>query len=279
MRSRSSAERRATQNSPSSAASIQPTGPAYQPRSSPSSSSIAASARPSGSPPTAGVGCSSPANSTAERGSASWAWIGLARCWMFATLTRTGSALGLDPDRSRRRRALDPARDDLVLGPVLGASAAAARRGGRRLRDRRCGGSSPRAPRSPRRRRAGGREARGWRRRRRPRAIRSRSRSTTGTARAGLRRRRPESNAAGASTATSRASTTFSSVPPRIRSTAAADRSLVTTSAARRSRSATPGGARVEQRHRGIAGQRREPARGGGRASARDRRPAERADA
>ena len=41
VRSRSRALRRATQNSPSSAASIQPTGPAYQPRSRVSSSAIA----------------------------------------------------------------------------------------------------------------------------------------------------------------------------------------------------------------------------------------------
>ena len=56
-RSRSRAERRATQNSPSSTASIQPTGPAYQPRSRRSSSGDqplslvgrAAPARPPGS--------------------------------------------------------------------------------------------------------------------------------------------------------------------------------------------------------------------------------------
>ena len=72
-RSRSRALRSPTQNSPSSAASIQPTGPAYQPRSIPSSSSISGAAAGQGSPPTAGVGCSSPASSIAERGSASWA--------------------------------------------------------------------------------------------------------------------------------------------------------------------------------------------------------------
>src|SRR5262245_62567205 len=55
-RSRISAERRPTQNSPSSAASIQPTVPAYQPRSIPSSSAITSAAAPAGSPPIAGVG-------------------------------------------------------------------------------------------------------------------------------------------------------------------------------------------------------------------------------
>ena len=83
-----------TQNSPSSAASIQPIAPAYQPRSIPSSSSISRPASGQGSPPIAGVGCSSPASSTAERESASWAWIGVARCWMLAILTRPGSGAG-----------------------------------------------------------------------------------------------------------------------------------------------------------------------------------------
>src|ERR1044072_3391969 len=78
-RSRSRALRRATQNSPSSVASIQPTGPAYQPRSICSSSAIASAARDQGSPPTAGVGCSKPTRSTAQRGPASWAGSGGAR--------------------------------------------------------------------------------------------------------------------------------------------------------------------------------------------------------
>src|ERR1044072_8172184 len=91
-RSRSRALRRATQNSPSSVASTQPTGPAYQPRSIRSSSAIAPAALPGqGSPPTAGVGCSRPASSTAECDSASWAITGVARCWMLATLITSGS--------------------------------------------------------------------------------------------------------------------------------------------------------------------------------------------
>ena len=78
--------------------------------------------RASGSPPTAGVGCSMPASSTAERGSASWATIGVARCWMLATLTISGSALGLDPDRVRAQRAGDALGDDRVLAAVLVAA-------------------------------------------------------------------------------------------------------------------------------------------------------------
>src|SRR5262249_62219829 len=72
-RSRSRALRRATQNSPSSVASIQPTGPAYQPRSMPSSSAIVAATAGQGSPPTAGGGGSRPAISIPERGSGAWA--------------------------------------------------------------------------------------------------------------------------------------------------------------------------------------------------------------
>src|SRR5439155_660579 len=83
--------RRATQNSPSSLMSVQPTGPAYQPRSRPSSAGISGSAAASGSPPTAGVGCSTPASSIAPIGLASCARIGVAKCWMLATLTTTGS--------------------------------------------------------------------------------------------------------------------------------------------------------------------------------------------
>src|SRR5947209_3826953 len=49
--------------------SIQPTGPAYQPRSRPSSAGISSSARSRGSPPTAGVGWSSSTSSIDERAS------------------------------------------------------------------------------------------------------------------------------------------------------------------------------------------------------------------
>src|ERR1044072_4915217 len=90
-RSRSRALRRATQNSPSSVASIQPTGPAYQPRSMRSRVVIVSAARDQGSPPAAGVGCRNPPSSNGQRGSASWARTGVARCWMLATLTISGS--------------------------------------------------------------------------------------------------------------------------------------------------------------------------------------------
>ena len=90
-RSRSRAERRATQNSPSSLASIHPPGPRTSRGRCPRARRSAAQRLGAGSPPTAGVGWRSPASSTAERGSASWAWIGVARCWMFATLTSCGS--------------------------------------------------------------------------------------------------------------------------------------------------------------------------------------------
>src|ERR687896_532402 len=87
---RSSAQRSATQNSPSSARSVHPTAPAYQPRSSPSRAGIRGSAAARGSPPTAGVGIRSPASSTAGTGSASWARIGVARGWTLWTFTSTG---------------------------------------------------------------------------------------------------------------------------------------------------------------------------------------------
>ena len=57
-----SPQRRATHSSPSPSAPSQPMGPAYQPRSKPSCSSTSASATSRGSPPTAGVGCRSPAS-------------------------------------------------------------------------------------------------------------------------------------------------------------------------------------------------------------------------
>ena len=56
VRPRSSAQRRATRNSPSPVRSLQPTAPAYQPRSRPSSAGIIRCAISAGSPPTAGVG-------------------------------------------------------------------------------------------------------------------------------------------------------------------------------------------------------------------------------
>src|SRR5690606_9206669 len=54
---RTRAERKPTANSPSPAPSIQPTGPAYQPRSSSSISRMSFSAASVGQPPMAGVGC------------------------------------------------------------------------------------------------------------------------------------------------------------------------------------------------------------------------------
>ena len=51
---------------------------------------------------------------------------------MLATLTSSGSAAGLDPDRARRELALDPPGDDLVLARGPCRCAGAARRGGRR---------------------------------------------------------------------------------------------------------------------------------------------------
>ncbi len=130
---------------------------------------------------------------------------------MLATLTSAGSALGLDPDRARRERPLDPPGDDLVLGAVLGAAQELL---AEVVVDRRVGAAAGRAgERDGRRarRRAGGPAAPGWRRGRRPRASRRRSRSRTETARGGRRRRPPGRGRAGASTATSRPSTTFSS--------------------------------------------------------------------
>ena len=56
--------RSATHSSPSPSAPSQPIGPAYQPRSKPSCSSISASATSRGSPPTAGVGCSRSASAS-----------------------------------------------------------------------------------------------------------------------------------------------------------------------------------------------------------------------
>ena len=58
----------------------------------PSSAGISGAAAACGSPPTAGVGCSRPASSTTLTGRASCARIGVARCWMLATLTTAGSS-------------------------------------------------------------------------------------------------------------------------------------------------------------------------------------------
>ena len=71
--------------------------------------------------PTAGVGCSAPASSIAERESASWARIGVARCWMLAILAITGSSSASTQTAVRAQRARDPPRDDRVLLADLGA--------------------------------------------------------------------------------------------------------------------------------------------------------------
>src|SRR5215210_2289619 len=78
--------------------------PAYQPRSSPSSAGISGTAAACGSPPTAGVGCSIPASSTALTGSRSCARIGVARCWMLATRASTGSSGAVTQTLSGRSR-------------------------------------------------------------------------------------------------------------------------------------------------------------------------------
>ena len=53
---------------------------------------MSGAAAANGSPPTAGVGCSIPASSTALTGRASCARIGVARCWMLAIRATTGSS-------------------------------------------------------------------------------------------------------------------------------------------------------------------------------------------
>ena len=56
-----------------------------------------------GSPPTAGVGCSTPASSIALSGVASCARIGVARCWMLAILTSVGSGAAATQTACGRR--------------------------------------------------------------------------------------------------------------------------------------------------------------------------------
>ena len=63
------AHRSASPSSPLPSASIQPTGPAYRPRSMPSSSAISASAALRGVPPTAAVGCTVAARRSRVAGS------------------------------------------------------------------------------------------------------------------------------------------------------------------------------------------------------------------
>ncbi len=188
---RSSAQRSATQNSPSSARSVQPTAPAYQPRSSPSSAGISGNAprRAARRPPPASAS-SIPASSTAGSGSASCARIGVARCWTFWTLTSTGSSARRDPDADRLERALDPARDDRLLLAVL---VAAQQLLAEVVVDRRVRAAARGAGERDRlgaRRRRGAPAARGSRRRRPAPACRRTSSSRPGRPRAARRGRR-----------------------------------------------------------------------------------------
>ena len=222
VRSRSSAERSATQNSPSSAASIQPTGPAYQPRSIPSSSSISAQRRL--------------ARLAADR---------RRRVQQARQLDRASAIGELGADR--RRQVLDVARPWRRRArprpgprPSAGAArarsagrrcrarrgpwgcAASPRRGGRRRRGRRCAGSSPAsatvAATAPERRISSS----GLAPMKAASGVPTQKQKQDGKS----SRRAPSigagSWAAGASTVTSRASTTLSTLAGRIGSTAAA---------------------------------------------------------
>ena len=80
------------------------------------------SATSPGSPPTAGVGCSTPASSTALSGVASWARIGDAEVLDVRDAHERRLGRGRDPDGVRAQRAGDPAGDDLVLLAVLVAA-------------------------------------------------------------------------------------------------------------------------------------------------------------
>src|ERR1700674_3499604 len=102
--SQSNPQRSATANSPSPRPSIQPTAPAYQPRSIPSSSSMRLSAASRGQPPTAGGGGSAAAGSSGSAGgSCSSAVTEVARCWMFVNRTTSGG--GAFTDRANGRSA------------------------------------------------------------------------------------------------------------------------------------------------------------------------------
>src|SRR5690606_7470961 len=86
----SRAERKATAKSPPPGP-IQPTGPAYQPRSIPSTARMSSRAAPVGCPPTAGVGCSRSTRSRMERGAASLPRTGVKRCCTLRTLRSEGA--------------------------------------------------------------------------------------------------------------------------------------------------------------------------------------------
>ena len=83
---------------------------------------MSGSAAANGSPPTAGVGCSIPASSTALTGRASWARIGVARCWMLAIARDDGLLGRRHPHAHRAQRADDaPGDDRLLLAVLVGA--------------------------------------------------------------------------------------------------------------------------------------------------------------
>ena len=258
MRSRSSAERSATQNSPSSVTSIHPTGPAYQPRSRSSSSAIAASASSAWLAAHRRGRVEQPGqlDRGARRGELSANGRRQVLDVRHPDQVRFGS--GRHPDRVRAKRALDPARDDLVLGSIL-------RRASQLLPevivDRRISAATGRA-----RERDGGR----------PGAASPHEQLGTGAEEGALRRAAAEAEAGRepasegrrraprgrgpprASTRTSRASTIFSSSPDSIREHGVGDGALVALGR-RGARHPDLGGRKgVEQRHR-RRGERCEP--------------------
>ena len=142
-------------------------GPAYQPRSRPSSAGISGAAAACGSPPTAGVGCSSAGElDRARRGCASCARIGVARCWMLATLhdrrlvgaPSTQTLCGRSARTIRRvtiacsSRSLSERSSCSPRWSSTAGSARAARRAGQRDASRRAGPRGARAARARRRR-------------------------------------------------------------------------------------------------------------------------------
>ena len=153
---------------------------------------------------------------------------------MLATRTTTGSGAAVTHTECGRERARDPPRDDRVLLAVL---LAAQQLLAQVVVDRRVGAAPDRAGErdgagalalaADEQLRAGGHERRRRRGRRRTRSTRERlAQHRRGSP--------PGSCGAGACTSTSRASTTFSSSPARIRSHRARDRLLVVRRAASR---------------------------------------------
>ena len=220
----SSAQRSATQNSPSSVASVHPTGPAYQPRSRPSSAGMSGrgavqrlAADRRRRVQQAGQLDAPSAAWRAARGSACRG----AGCWPPA---RRRARAPPPPTRACGRSARAMRRDDdgLLLAVLVRAQQllAQVRVDGRvGLAPGRAGQRERRGPHRPR----GGPAARA----RRPRNALSpragaEARSRTGTPRAARRARAAASWGAAAWTCTSRASTTFSRSPARMRSTARA---------------------------------------------------------